>query len=41
MRNHVKDRTMHTRLIHTDEPINYRIIAEIAAKRILKGDMQK
>lgn len=41
MRNHVKGRTMHTRLIESDEPINYRIIAETIAKRMLEGENRK
>lgn len=39
MRNHVKERTMTTRLIEADTPINLRVIAEAAAKAYLKkGD---
>lgn len=41
MRNNVKKRTMHTRLIETDEPLNLRIIAEVAAKQYLKGDFKR
>lgn len=37
MANHVKKRTITTRLVERDEPFNYRIVAELLAKNIMEG----
>lgn len=38
MTQHVKNRRATTRIVETGDPINYRILAEIAAKKILEGE---
>lgn len=37
MANHVKKRTISTRLVERDEPFNPRIFGELLAKNILEG----
>lgn len=37
MANHVKKRTITTRLVERDEPFNYRIVAELLAQNIMEG----
>lgn len=37
MANHVKKRTITTRLVERDEPFNFRIVAELVAKNIMEG----
>lgn len=37
MANHVKKRTITTRLVERDEPLNYRIVAELLAQNIMEG----
>ena len=38
MKKNVKNRTMETRLIESNKLFNYRLIAEIAAKKIMMGE---
>ena len=37
MPRHVNKRTISTRFVEIDEPINYRIVAELVAKNIMEG----
>lgn len=37
MRGHVKNRTISTRFVECDEPLNFRIVAELVAKNIVEG----
>ena len=37
MSNHVKNRTMSTVLVESDDPLNLRIISETIAKNIMRG----
>ena len=37
MAHHVKKRTISTRLVESNGPINFRIVAEMVAKNIVEG----
>lgn len=37
MARHVKKRTISTRLVESNEPLNFRIVAEMVAKNIVEG----
>lgn len=37
MARHVKERTFSTRFVESDEPYNFRVIAEVVAKNIVEG----
>lgn len=37
MARHVKKRTISTRLVESNEPFNFRIVAEMVAKNIVEG----
>lgn len=37
MPRHVNKRTISTRYVESDAPINYRIVAELVAKNIMEG----
>lgn len=37
MARHVKKRTITTRLVERNEPFNFRIVAEMAARNIMEG----
>lgn len=37
MARHVKERTFSTRFMESDEPFNFRIIAEAVARNIVEG----
>lgn len=40
MKINIKGRTYHTHFIEKEEPPNLRIIAEVVAKNLLKGDLK-